>query len=230
MKKRPLSFWIVSSVWFGMIAWMPLQIAYLYGHSWTEIVQIFQKISLSNAITIFTLAIVAGHAWNGSRWLYMSLPLSVFVVGYNNHLVGSWAYDYSLIQAHLATLSYLGLCGFIFFPAYAEVLQSPHLRWWLVAPRVPLQRPVQVAPFRGRSYHSYTVDLSTTGALLEFSQGIPPDLGENLNLAVKLDPIQSLNIKAQVVREVHSTNHVGVHFTSIEPHQRNLLQRYLQIH
>ncbi|MCB0408084.1 MAG: PilZ domain-containing protein, partial [Bdellovibrionales bacterium] len=105
---------------------------------------------------------------------------------------------------------------------------NPQIRWWLVAERKYIKAPIGIAPFRGEQFVSRTLDISKTGAFIE-SQGVHHlNLGEKINLSLKLGTLQQLQLQAEVVRFQDEGEGFGVHFQEMNQQQRKILDRYLQ--
>jgi hypothetical protein len=230
MKTRPWSFWLVASLCWLIAASFPLQIAWLYGHSPLEWPQILAKLSLLNGFCMLALLSVGCLALNGSRLLYVAIPVCCAMVTYNNFVVGVWGYDYSPVLTYTSSVAFAAFCGFIFLPSFSLALQKPELRWWLVAPRRNIHVPVLISLHRGSSFSSRTIDVSLSGARVELAQNAEIHIGDLLNLHLKINTLQNLNLKGAVVRKQDDSQQVGIHFEHLEPTQKKILERFLRSH
>lgn len=229
MRKRPWTFFLTSLTFAGIAVAFPVQIAVLYGHGFQELPLIFQKLTGFNWVCIACLLMLSYMAWNGTRWLYVGIPFTMAVVVWNNFLVGYWGYDYSLTTTFYSSLLFSGLCLFPFLPHYAAVIQNPKLRWWLVAARKEIMIPVYITQGRGQQFQTKTRDISKTGAFIE-SQLESPRLGEVLDLNLKINTLQQLQLKAEVVRFQEDEDGFGVRFQDMTSPEKRLLDKYLQNH
>lgn len=226
MKKRPPLFYLVSISLLAIAISIPTQILLLYGHPVEEIYFAFSKMTVMNWISCATLGGLSLAALNGSRSLYILIPLSIAVIGWNNFLVGSWGYDYNLTTTWWSTTLFAAGCGFLFLPQYFQVLQYPEQRWWLVAKRISIHLPVEVSPFRGHEFTGKTLDVSQTGAFIEGDDALLK-LGEMIDLNLKLNTLQNLQVRAEVVRKSKEDSRFAVHFHDLGQDQKKLLSKYV---
>ncbi len=230
MRKRPWTFVLTSLVFASIALSFPLQVAFLYGHGLQEASLVFQKLTPLNWSCMTCLAVLSAMAWNGTRWIYVGIPITMAVVVWNNFLVGYWGYDYSLATTFYSSLAFSILCLFPFLPDYAAVIQNPKLRWWMVAARKEIMIPVYITQGRGQQFQTKTRDISKTGAFIESRQE-SPKLGEVLDLNLKINTLQQLQLKAEVVRFHKDDNSgFGVKFQNMAPPEKRMLDKYLQSH
>lgn len=229
MRQRPKVFILTALTFIGIALSFPLQIAVLYGHGPQDVLLILEKLTTFNWVSMGCLMLLASLAWNGSRWMYLGIPFTMTVIVWNNFLVGYWGYDYSLTTTFFSSLIFSALCLFPFLPAYATVIQSPKLRWWLVAPRKEIIIPVHISQGRNQLYQTKTRDISQTGAFIE-SQKDGLGLGEIVDLNLKINSLHQLQLKAEVVRFHEDTDGFGVKFQKMTPPEKRMLDKYLQSH
>lgn len=229
MRKRPWTFVLTSLVFLGIAASFPVQIGVLYSHGLQDLGLILQKLTTFNLVCMACLVMLATMAWNGTRWIYMGIPLAMTVVVWNNFLVGYWGYDYSLTTTFYSSLMFAALCMFPFLPEYARVIQNPRIRWWMVAARKEIMIPVYVTQGRGHQIQTKTKDISKTGAFIE-SQLKNPQLGEIVDLNLKISTLQQLQLKAEVVRFHEDREGFGVRFQDMAATEKKMLDKYLQSH
>lgn len=229
MKKRPLVFQLVAAIFVAIALSFPVQISALYGHGPGELLLIFDKLTLFNWLSMGLLLGMAAMAWNGTRWMYLGIPATLLVVGWNNFLVGFWGYDYSLSSTFFASISLAGFCLFPFLPQYALVIQNPALRWWMVARRKEVIVPVYITRGRDQQIQTMTRDISNTGALIDSSSN-DMALGDVLDINLKINSLQQLRMKAEVVRFDEDSHGVGVRFQNLGTTQKKALDKYLYSH
>ncbi|MEO0336847.1 MAG: PilZ domain-containing protein, partial [Pseudomonadota bacterium] len=94
---------------------------------------------------------------------------------------------------------------------------------------------VRVSPALGSRFHSFTVDISKTGAFIE-TQSDHLDVGDEVDLRFSAESVKPLQIKAQVVRKGANQRQrrhefgYGVRFEDLDQSQKKVLDRFLSTH
>ena len=181
MKKRPLLFYFIAIAFSVLAISFPLQVMWNYQFPLQKAHLSFSFLTTTNMALILAYSGLAYFSLNASRAIVALLPFSLALTLYNNYLVGSWAYDYSMQQTLTASALFATFSLFPFLPSYLKSLRNPKCRWWMVATRKPIEVPVRVSPTVGSRFHSFTVDMSSTGAFIE-THGDHLDLGDEGDL------------------------------------------------
>ena len=235
MSLRPILYYFISFVFLLCSLSLPAQVICNYQIPFSKTLTAFTFLTSTNLTIMalyFALAIVS---YNSSRAVLALVPTALLLTIYNNYLVGQWAYDYSMNQTAMSSGAYIALSLFPILPAYYKALKDPSCRWWLVAARKPIEIPVRVSPTVGSRFHSFTVDISKTGAFIE-THSDHLDVGDEVDLRFSAQSVKPLQIKAQVVRKgsnQRQTKHefgYGVRFADLDPNQKKVLDRFLSTH
>ncbi len=229
MVKPKIVFWM-SMALIAIVLSMPIQVALLYQHSFSELSSILQKISLPNFITIFMMLVTAVLIFQVSPYIKFFAPLTIATLAWNNYLVGNYAQDFSMTETALGT----GLFAGIFVPLLRkdlrQILSEPKKRWWLRAQRFHKRVDVILNPYVGQTLQAQTFDLSESGAFIPMdgkSWEEMPKVGERLKVSLHIDTLRKIKCDAIVVRVVEPRGiypkGIGVRFTDIpETHKRSL--------
>jgi PilZ domain len=221
--------------WMGLAllliaASMPLQVAILYQHSFSELGAILQKISLLNFLCICLMATTAYLLFTISPHLKFMAPITIACLAWNNYLVGDYGQDFSLAQCMFGT----GLFAGIFVPLFRQdirlILSQPNRRWWRRAQRVNKNIEVILNPYVGQTILANTFDLSESGAFIPFenkSWDEIPKVGERIKISLHISTLRKIKCEAVVVRVVEPKGSypkgIGVRFTDMnDTHKRSL--------
>lgn len=236
MPNRPKLLGIISLVFFGIIASFPLQAAFLYGHGLDEVVMILSKISLLNFLVVIIIALNIPLVLRASRWLALSLPLSLLLVSWNNWIVANVGHDVSPVTAWIATFGFALLTAFVFIPQVWTLLRHPQQRWWLQALRRAISLPMTIEPVRGSSIETKTFDLSCTGAFIPIDNwGLfehPMREGDVINVKFNLGTLNRISCSAQIVRRTSPKGHypsgIGLRFIGLQRGHDRLLRHFIR--
>lgn len=200
---RPFQFYVVALLMFGIALSFPLQVVFLYGHSWTEYGAIFAKITWLNWLVIGSF-ILAGYFYlSASRGLLVFGPIMLVLVGVNNYFVGQFSGDYSMFQANLGTFSVALLYSPLLMPSSQLILKDPKRRWWRRSKRYNRRVAATINPFVGDMIHAHTYDISKTGAFVCLESMDPenlPKVGDTIRLCFNVNSMRKIRCEAVVVR------------------------------
>ena len=235
MVKKPRVFSLVTIFIVGVIFSFPLQAAYLYGHSLTEVSAIFNKISLLNWMAMASMAFAGHFVTKASPWVVIAAPVSVLVVFWNNLVVGTYHTDFSLLTTSLGTIAFALLFIPLLSPTSRMVLMNPHKRWWLRPKRYKTKVSATLNPFVGQTIHAETFDISSGGAFihlnhLDFEEA--PKVGETLRLSLNINSMRKIRCDAVIVRRAESRGRypqgLGIRFVDLDKDHQKTLQRFLE--
>ena len=80
MKKRPLSLKFVALFYLLIALSLPLQVALLFQHGFSEWAQIMSKMTLINWVLATLALLTASFIWMGHRYVKYFIPLTILVV------------------------------------------------------------------------------------------------------------------------------------------------------
>lgn len=236
MKKRPRILFIIVSIFLLIVLSFPFQAAFLYGHRLQELSIILSKISLLNFLVALALLANIPLILRASRWLILSLPLTLILVGWNNWVVGMTGHDFSSKLTWVATGVFALLTGFIFSPTVWNLIREPKKRWWLQSLRRTVTLPMTIEPVRGSKLETKTYDLSRTGAFVSLSSWdeleYPMHEGDVINVKFNLGTINRISCSAKVIRRTDTSGQypmgIGLHFLNLQRNHDRLLRRFVE--
>ncbi|MCB0415760.1 MAG: hypothetical protein KDD50_15580, partial [Bdellovibrionales bacterium] len=145
MTYRPWPFSLVSFGFLALALSMPVQSAYLFELPLYAIVDQIGHMTDLN-LTIFVLLIVQSPLiWKAHRSIKISVPLTAILVLINNFYVGTYGFQFNMVHSSIASLYFLGLCGFIFLPESLFALNHPNKRWWMSPERAKKNLPIKLS-------------------------------------------------------------------------------------
>ena len=229
MVKPRIVYWM-SFVLVAITLSMPLQIAWLYQHSFNEFGSILQKISFANSISMLLMLTTAYMLINISPYLKVFAPITILCLAWNNYLVGDYGQDFHMSQTMVGTGLFAGLFVPLFRQDIRLLLNNPQRRWWRRAQRFQRNIDVILNPYVGHTLHAHTFDLSESGAFIPFenkSLEEIPKVGERLKISLHIDTLRKIKCEAVVVRVVEPRGiypkGIVVRFTNMnETHKRSL--------
>lgn len=234
MMVRPRIVYWMSFLLLGICLSIPIQIAILYQHSFSEIGPIFQKVSLPNMISMALILLSATLYFQISPYLKFIAPLTIVSIFWNNYLVGSFGQDFALSQTMTGALLFSGIYMPLLRKDLRQILSHPQQRWWRRSPRFQKQVGVILNPFVGSTLEAQTFDLSESGAFIPI-QGKPwaelPKVGERLKMSIHFDTLRKIRCEAVVVRAVEARGNypqgIGIRFTEMDSTYKKSLNNFL---
>jgi hypothetical protein len=242
MEKRPLPLTILGTTLCGIAISFPIQIIFLYGYQPTEWRAILSNLSLSNQLVMILLVTSAIAIFRASRLLMILTPLTIAAVFWNNWVVGSYGFDFSLTttlsMSSLFSLSHLLLLT----PSSRELLKNPEKRWWLTEKRINHRVPVLINPLNGPTFTTQTFNISRSGAFIAFMKpatldsigSFPSEIkaGQDLSVRLKLGDFFDIRCGAHVVRSSKATGDypagIGIQFDALSSKDKRTLKAYLK--
>jgi PilZ domain len=233
MAKPKIVYWM-SLALFAIALAIPLQIAFIYQHSLSELDSILQKITWLNFISIAMMMTTAYLLLNISPHLKYFAPLTILTLAWNNYLVGSYGEDFQMSQTLLGTGLFTGLFVPLLRKDLRQILSEPHRRWWRRANRHKKHVDVILNPFVGQTLQAQTFDLSESGAFIPFADkpwNEIPKVGERIKISLHLDTLRKIKCEAIVVRVVEPKGSypkgIGVQFTNMNETYKRSLNNFL---
>ena len=163
MPKLPNYFKILAFIYLSIVVSLPLQILFLYDHDISEIKQILNKLNILNLFMALTMIINLPLILNASKLLKWTIPLSIFLVTWNNYVVGQFAMDFSSNLTSSGSLLFASINTGLLYSPYRQLIINPNQRWWLRAIRKEIEIDVTIKPVRGHEIELKTFDLSKSG-------------------------------------------------------------------
>ncbi len=233
MKRKPLIFNLYSSVFLIGILFFPLQIQFLYGHSFlSEFEMIISKLTIINWAVMCTFLLNSILCYKSHPLLKIMLPLSIFMVATNNWIVANFGQDFSFGLTLMATAFFSLFISILYFTEALDVILDPSLRWWKVSTRYSREMPIWIKLPGEKFYLEKTHDISESGIFISKENekiGFNPDdcytknisLGDLVSISIPFkDGKKDFQCKAQVVRKSHKNGHypggVGLKFIDLK--------------
>lgn len=234
MTKKPLAFNFIPLILMGIAISFYFQVGILLDLPFTDFYKIHRHITLPNWITISLLTISAIAIYRGHRLAKFLMPVTVFMVCWNNYLVASYGNNFSTLETLFGSLCF----PVLFVPLYTrknqKLLSDKKHHWWQRAHRRQHVAHVSVNPFRSSSFNSKTYDVSKSGLFIQLDDvawAQLPKLGERVNVSITLDTLRKVRCEAVIVRldEAKGTypRGMGLHFTEITSESRRALHSFL---
>src|SRR5262245_4188006 len=147
MKFRPKSLVLLSFILVCVGISIPLQVAMIYEHTWSEWTSVWDKLTYLN-IAVMTLCFVnAFFLFQGSRHAIPTTAVLIPVTLINNYWAGLVATDYSIEMTMIGSVVFVLAHGLMLVPNGRAVLQNPSNRWWRTAHRRKVEIPMMVSPW-----------------------------------------------------------------------------------
>ena len=201
MKTKPKVFNVVSLLVAGVALAMPLQIAWIYGHSLPEeLGAVLAKLSWLNLLVMVSCSITAVASWRGSGLLRLMIPLSILSVAVNNWNVAHNGSDFAPWAALLGVFLFASIFALFLEPNAKKVLLNPALRWWRIPERRRVEIPVQIQIMSGETFHSKTFDLSKGGLFVPLPLEHFRTSRPYVTLKLVTGPFREVRCDAEIVR------------------------------
>lgn len=231
MIKRPRYFNLMMAILLILPMSFFIQVAWIYElNPFTDFTSIVLKLTQINYLTMAVLLIGIPLYERASRLLLLWLPLSSFLVGYNNWVVSSYGADFQTWQTLAATTLYVGLGLFTLRRKHLKLILNPSLRWWLSSKRWPVSLPVKLKTKAGGVIDAQTFDISKTGAFIKTQEN-----GVQLGDSVKIEIPSSSGpfvIEAKIIRlsppQGHYPAGFGIKFSNLNLGAKLFLQQVNQ--
>jgi hypothetical protein len=232
MTLRPKQFYLVSACMLFAAISFPFQVAWLYGHSLTEVQSIFAKLTHLNWLVLVSLLMGAYLYFQASRWIIIFAPIMLAIISYNNYQVGAFGGDFSLLQTTLASMGAGILFLPLFMPSSRAILRNPQRRWWRISKRHTKKVSATLNPFVGEMIQAQTYDLSQTGVFLALKDedlAHCPKVGDTVRLSFNVSPMKKIRCEARVVRVAEPQGRypmgIGLRFVEFDKsHQKSYSQ------
>lgn len=235
MRSRPWVLFAMALSYSVIAISFPLQVFFLYEHTWNETPEALSKLTLVNWLVMASLVTGAILFYRGStKMVPAAIMISLLVLG-NNTLVGLFGDDYNLWQTVSASVMFGGMHLILLNPEVQRLIRQPELRWWRTAYRQKLTIPVVI---RAKNYHQLdfdSFDISDSGIFLK----VPTDILRNLK-GLKLNEVIHLNMKFDTLNQIRCharitrisegggiyPSGIGVEFTDLSAKDRKRIHRF----
>lgn len=238
--KRPTIFKVFSLIFAGMIISIPLQIMFLYGHSWSEMDMVFRKITFLNWAVMACCLANAILTFRVSRLLSQSLIISIFVVTSNNIVISAFSSDFNPLQVHLSSFLYLFGCLVLSMNPAFQTINEERRKWWKIPKRFRTTLPIWIKINDETSYLGKTFDLSRSGAFISYEgleeiqgllQKLPVALEQGSEISIVLGMKNHIKCSADIVRKSPPKGNypggLGLRFKHLGPIQSIKLNKFL---
>jgi hypothetical protein len=177
MKSRPKRFVILALFLAAVAISFPIQAMWLFGRMPWEPLSVMNLLTPINWTVVALCALSAALAMRASPWLFATLPLLLWLVVFNNWLVGRFAQvselGYSMFVTILGSVAFAAaLAGLIDRPMLRALL-NPQARWWLTPRRSRFRLPLRLKTPTSGDYYLETFDISEGGAFIPLQQKSP---------------------------------------------------------
>jgi len=230
MRRRPLWFIVLATVFFGVAISLPAQIMVIYGHGFKELPAVLEKLTLFNWLVFFGALVSGVLAWQVSPYVRFAVPALIALVGVNNYFVGHYATDYSMWQASFGTLGFALLNLPLLNRDIQWLLLHPEKRWWIRAERTRMNVPITIDGTRLSSVRSETFDISETGAFVTNNKDVA--VGDWITVRMKFGTFYQFRCQARVVRRAEAAGiypgGMGVQFMNMSWNDRRELKRHIE--
>ncbi len=166
MKTRPFYIKLASAALFMIAISLPIQIGWLYHHSFFQIDAIFEKLTILNYIVIFLCLSSSWLIFQGDKLAQLVLPITLMFIVINNWLVADWGYDFSLLETSFASLAFALFTAGLYLPAPTAYFSTQHLQHWRGARRIRGRVPVCLKLNSKKEVLACTFDISKSGAFI----------------------------------------------------------------
>lgn len=240
MKDKPILFHFLFIFFIGVCLSLPMQIAYLYDHDLTKLMDwqsLFMKITPLNWLVMAITAFNAYLSYKAHQAIKVTVPMSIFIVAVNNFFVGSWGTDFSLFATWGATIGY-ALLGYVMVYGYGlDAIDHPEKHWWKIPTRYQKAMPVWIEWNGNKKLLAKTFDLSKTGAFLSVlgQEQFPKELtiGDSLNIIIGTKH-GDLRMAATLVRKEnrprgHYPAGLGINFRNLNIKENFLLNKIMKM-
>lgn len=237
MKYRPKSLILLSLILLAVVISIPLQVAVLYEHTFSEFSAIWHKLTYLNVAVMILCLANAVLLFQGSRYSIHTTAVLIPVTIWNNYWVGTIATDYDMQTTLIASALFVVAHGLMLTPSARAVLLNPNNRWWRTATRRRVEVPMTVCPWLDKSIISAsTYDISETGAFLKLDANktesrstLKPN--DFIEIRFNIAGYYQIRCSAKVVRVQHAKgtypSGLGIQFSEIAPEDRKLLRRFV---
>lgn len=246
MTRQPRIMIALSLAYLLVAVSMPLQVVFLSGYNLTDVDLIWAQLTVLNIAIMITCALVGVCLYISSRFTMMLLPLLSAMILYNNFLVGQFEYQYTSLQALLASAGFLSLSGAVYFiPLVRQPLLDRSRRWWKTPKRMATAFETYLHPFVGPSLSGATFDLSESGFFIadevvkakgaSSTQFTPQEglkVGDRTGVSIKISPGLSVKCEARIVRRSNGQGRYpkgfGFQFERIDNQHRKMIRQMIQ--
>ena len=147
---------------------------------------------------------------------------------WNNYVVGSYGYDFSMTMTWMASLAFVALSASVVFTRAYQLMKHPEKRWWLRPKRVHAHLEATLLPYVGDDIRAKTYDISESGVFLPMKE-THLKLGDHTTVQIRLSQTNVLKAEAQVARVSAARNGaypagLGLQFVGLSSNQKDVLR------
>lgn len=238
MKFRPKTLILLSLILICVSISIPLQIAFIYGHTWSELGAIWNKLTYLNQAVMYLCLINSYLLFQGSRYSMHVTIVLIPVVIWNNYWVGLVGTDYDLQATFIGSAFFVLAHTLMLAPNSLSVLLNSKNRWWRTDARRKVEIPMLVSPWLDKKlFSTATFDISESGAFLRLNvhgeAKIPDNLKPNDFIEVRFNVAGYYQIRcsAKIVRIEKGKGHyppgMGIQFSEMRGEDQKLLRRFV---
>jgi hypothetical protein len=246
MTRQPRLMLVLAAGYFLVAFSMPLQVMLINNYSVFDLALIFNQMTMLNVLIAMTCIALATSLYRSSGMALALLPLLTTMVVYNNYLVGQYEYQYSAMQALIASITFMSMSSSIYLiPFVRQPLMDSSKRWWRTPKRMKTSFETSLHPFVGASLAGATFDLSETGFFIA-EDGVKPKkqstnfkgiqdelrVGDRTGVLIKVAPGISVKCEARVVRRSDGKGHyprgLGFQFEKLDGLHRKMIRNMIQ--
>jgi|GEM_PF-4565358 len=243
MNQRPKAYMALTLALVLVAAAIPIQIVIMFGYMPWDIPQVLARIAPLNwAVASFAL-FQAALCLRASRLLWISMPLFIGLVAWNNWLVVEMGLNATPMQALIATLGFVALHAVLLERDARRVLFNSKLRWWLTPKRKKAQLRATLWPTVGGEMNASTLDISEGGAFVTTQEATwnPSSLmpirsltvGGRCSVRIKIDNHRLIACSAEIVRHQSTANGrpggLGLRFVNMTQSERQMLADFIDL-
>ncbi len=236
MKTRPPLLYLMAALNCALILGFPIQVFLINEHEWTEIIPVFSELTLLNW---FVMGVLAGQIpliLRGSRFLSLTVPFTGILIAFNNWIVSSVGFDYSMTQTAMATMGFTATQTLWFHPTIRILFVNPASRWWMTRVREKMQIPIQIWTTNGMPIVTSVYDISPGGVFVHFSieslKQCGIKVGDPIRLRLRLGSVYRLTAQAKVVRFAKAQGQypegIGLKFVAMSRQDQLILEKFLE--
>jgi len=236
MKTRPRLLFLMAGLNVALILGFPIQVFIINEHELSELIPVFSELTLLNWFVMGILGAQIPLIMRASRALMYTAPFTVILVAFNNWLVSTIGFDYSMTETLFATATFAATQSLWLHPTVRMLFAKPENRWWMTRTRDKIQIPVQMWTLDGMPIVTSAYDISPGGIFVHFSieslKQCGLKVGDPIRLRMRLGSIYRLTAQAKVVRFAKAHGNypegMGLKFVAMSRQDQLILEKFLE--
>ncbi len=228
MKQRPWPLLMYSIILLLVAASLPIQVAIDYELPISQIFRSFKYLTHLNVIMMALLLAASAAAQMASKSLLALAPIAAISVALNNLWVGYVELNFTGLEAWLATALFMGFSAILLERRTAAVIIDKKMQWWKTPARLPIEKQIVLMPWIGERVAATTLDLSESGVFVRCSEASNLNVGDRMQMRMKLEGHLDVRCTARLVRKATSKAGqpvgFGIRFEDLSRHDRRALR------